>query len=68
MLFFARCEYTEYVETIEKIGSLCTDIFFVIGKTARYHTYTPPMWVFVYKAKSKLIIALVYTDKKCLLA
>jgi len=39
MLFFARCEYTEYVETIEKIGSLCTDIFFVIGKTARYHTH-----------------------------
>ncbi|XP_052806587.1 uncharacterized protein LOC128235830 [Mya arenaria] len=28
------CDYEEYVDTIEKIGSLCTDIFFVIGKTS----------------------------------
>ena len=46
MLFFTRCEYTEYVETIEKIGSLCTDIFFVIGKTARYHTNVQVVWDF----------------------
>ncbi|KAH3715401.1 uncharacterized protein LOC127855922 [Dreissena polymorpha] len=28
------CDAAEYVDMMEKIGSLCTDIFFVIGKTS----------------------------------
>ncbi|XP_045169614.1 uncharacterized protein LOC123532272 [Mercenaria mercenaria] len=28
------CSAAEYVDTIERIGSLCTDIFFVVGKTS----------------------------------
>ncbi|KAL4222920.1 hypothetical protein ACF0H5_018960 [Mactra antiquata] len=28
------CTAAEYVDTIERVGSLCTDIFFVIGKTS----------------------------------